>query len=263
MSKLILILSLGILFITNLHAQNSGWSINAGVGLAFPSGKFGSKNIHDSTASFAKTGPAFNLGVDYKLKKNFGLSFLISGQQNNVDTKTLDNKLEAAFPGNEFHSTSNNWFTWEFMAGAYISLPLDKKNKINFTARAMAGILKTSTYKFSQSQRTDPNDTLNLGGGTTTIESFGSYQQPVKSTFTYLAGVGLQYNLDKIISFKTNIDYSAASLSFGRIGYASSSGASLATGTVTGPGGINQTTRSYPKQPFASINWRIGIGINL
>jgi opacity protein-like surface antigen len=197
MWKLFLILSVALFFSTDLLAQNSRCSINAAGGIAIPIGKFGSKNINDSTASFAKTGPTFNVGIDYKLKKNFGLSFLFSGQQNNVDTKTLDNKLETAYPNSEFHSTSNNWVTWKFMAGAYISLPLDQKNKISFTARAMAGILKTSTYKFSQTQIT--NDTLDLGGGT--VESLRSEKQTVNSTFTYLAGVGLQYNIYKIFFF--------------------------------------------------------------
>lgn len=257
MRKIILILSIAILSTANVHAQNSRWSINAGAGIAVPTGKFGSKNINDSTASFAKTGPAFNVGIDYKLKKNFGLSFLFSGQQNNVDTKTLDNKLEMASPGSEFHSTSNNWVTWKFMAGAYILLSLDKKNKINFTARAMAGILKTSTYKFSQTQIT--NDTLIPGGGTGAVESFEYSKQTVNSTFTYLAGVGLQYNLDKIFSFKSNIDYSGASLSFARNGYGSSG---FVLGTATG-GNTSPTIQAYPKQPFASINWCVGIGINL
>src|ERR1700722_7885968 len=257
MRKLILILSVVILFIANVYAQNSRWSINAGAGIAVPIGKFGSKNINDSTASFAKIGPAFNVAIDYKLKKNFGLSFLFSGQQNNVDTKTLDNKLETAFPSYEFYSTSNNWVTWKFMAGAYISLPLDKKNKINFMAHAMAGILKTSTCKFSQMQIT--NDTLIPGGRTGTVESSEYRKQTVNSTFTYLAGVGLQYNLDKIYSFKTNIDYSGASLSFARNGYRSSG---FVLGTTAG-GNPNPTIQAYPKQPFATINWCAGIGINL
>jgi opacity protein-like surface antigen len=255
MRKLILILSVAILFTANVHAQNSRWSINAGAGIAVPMGKFGSKNINDSTSSFAKTGPAFNVGIDYKLKKNFGLSFLFSGQQNNVDTKTLDNKLEAASPGSEFHSTSNNWVTWKFMAGGYILLSLDKKSKINFTARALIGILKTSTYKFSQTKIT--NDTLIPGGGTGAVESFESRKQTVNSTFTYLAGVGLQYNLDKIFSFKINIDYSGASLTFARMSYTSSGGV---YGTTGNP---NPTIQAYPKQPFATINWWVGVGINL
>jgi hypothetical protein len=59
MRKLILKLSLAIFFIADMDPQNSGWSINAGVGIAVPVGKFGNKDINDSTAlSFARIGYA-------------------------------------------------------------------------------------------------------------------------------------------------------------------------------------------------------------
>ncbi len=257
MRKLILILSAAILFTSNLYSQNSGWSFNAEAGAAIPTGKFGSKNINDPNASFAEIGPILNLGFDYKLKKHFGLSFLFSVQQNNTDTKAIDNKLQQAYPYYEFSSTGNNWLTWKFMAGAHVTLPLDKKNKINFTARAMIGILKTSAYKFSQSQKINPNDTANLGSGTVTIESYEADWVSLKTTFTYLLGIGLQYNLNKKISLKTNIDYSAATLSFPRFDYANSGGV-LGTGTPP-----TQTTVAYPSQPLATINWSVGVGINL
>ena len=257
MRKLILILSAAILFTSNLYSQNSGWSFDAGAGAAIPTGKFGSKNINDPNASFAEIGPTLNLGFDYKLKKHFGFSFLFSVQQNNTDTKTIDNKLHQAYPESEFNSTSSNWLTFKFMTGAYVSLSLDKKNKISLTARAMIGVLKTSTYKFSQHQKSTINDTANLGSGTVIIESYGTYRQPLKTEFTYLAGVGLQYDLNKKISLKTNIDYSAATLSFPRFGYSNSGGI---TGTTTPP---SQTIEAYPKQPMATINWQVGVGINL
>ncbi|HLY68141.1 MAG TPA: hypothetical protein VKR53_00345 [Puia sp.] len=259
-----MVFSIAALFTANVHAQDSRWSLTAGVGLAFPLGEFGSKNIRDSTAAFAKAGPACNLGFDYKLKKNVELSFLFSGQQNNVDTKILDYRLDAAFPGYAFHSTSNNWLSWKLMAGAYFLFPLDQKNKINVTARLMAGMLKTSTYKFSQMQTTLPKDSLNLGGGGGLLaESYEFYRHPVSAAFTYLAGVGIQYRLDKRISFKTSIDYSAATLRFARIGNARFSGFTLVTGTTTGPGTVNQMVQVYPKQPFASMNWCGGVEINL
>jgi hypothetical protein len=261
MRKLILILNLVILFTTSLYSQNSGWSFDASAGAAFPTGKFGSKNISDPNASFAKTGPMLNLCFDYNLKKYFGFSFLFSGQQNNVDTKAIDSKLQAAYPDYEFHSTSNNWLSLKFMAGVYTSLSLDKEDRISLTARAMIGILKTSNYNFSQSQKINPNDTANLGSGTVTIESYEADWISLKTTFTYLLGIGLKYNLNKKISLKTNIDYSAATLSFPRFDYLNS-GTILGT-TTNPPNPPTQTTVAYPSQPFATINWSVGVGINL
>jgi opacity protein-like surface antigen len=257
MRKLILISIVAILFTSNLYSQNSGWSFNAEAGAAIPAGKFGSKNIKDLNASFAEIGPTLNLGFNYKLKKHFGLSFLFSLQQNNTDTKTIDSKLRQAYPDYEFESTANNWLTWKFMTGAYISLPLDKKNKIYFTARAMIGFLKPSTYKFSQYQKTNPTDTASLQGNPI-IESYETYWQSLKTEFTYLAGIGLQYNLTEKISLKTNIDYSAATLHFLRYGYSNSGG--VLSGTTNPP---TQTIAAYPSQPLATINWLVGVGINL
>jgi hypothetical protein len=61
----------------------------------------------------------------------------------------------------------------------------------------------------------------------------------------------------KYFFFKTNIDYSGASLTFARIGYTSSGGV---YGTTGNP---NPTIQAYPKQPFATINWSVDVGINL
>jgi len=258
MRKLILILNLVILFTSSLYSQNSGWSFDASAGAAFPIGKFGSKNINDPNASFAKTGPMLNLCFDYNLKKYFGFSFLLSGQKNNVDTKAIDSKLSAAYPDYEFYSTSNNWLSLKFMGGVYTCLSFDKEDRISLTARVMIGVLKTSNYNFSQTQRINPKDTANLGNGTVVIESYEADWVSLKTAFTYLVGIGLKYNLNKKISIKTNIDYSAATLSFPRFDYFNSGGA---LGTTINP--PTQTTVAYPSQPFSTINWSVGVGINL
>jgi hypothetical protein len=159
----------------------------------------------------------------------------------------------------EFNSKSNNWRSWRVMAGAYILLPVDKKNKFSINARALGGILNTSNYRFTQSQSVDPADSAGLGPGTVTISSYSSVFEAVKSTFTYSAGIGLRYNIKGEVSLITDLVYYGASTSFQRSRYAGFWGYS----TTSGPPANTQGPFAVPKQPMATLNWCIGIGLGM
>ncbi len=251
----ILILLLSLL---NLDAQNNRWSVEIGAGAALPVGKFASKNIYDSTASFAKIGPALNLALNYRFSSYFSTTILLSGQQNNVDTKNIDKKWDAASPGNYYQTTSNNWLIGKLMAGITANLPVNKR--LFLSGRVTAGAVKTSTYKFTTIGYTAINDSLNLGPGSspTTITETNA-KQALKWEFTYLIGTGIKYSLTKQVLFLCNLDYSSSTLRFARIYYSN-----LSTGVLTGSGNPPpQAIRALPKQPVSSLNLSVGLAVNL
>src|ERR1700689_2327924 len=235
MRKLILILSAVIFFATTLYSQNSRWSIDVGAGAAIPTGKFGSKNIYDSAASFANLGPAINISLDYKLTKYFGLTFLLTGQQNNVDMKTIDEKWEEASTQKTLiNASSNNWHIGKIMTAGFISLPLDKNEKIYFTTRIMAGVLKTNGLKFSLFQTNNLTDSFYLSDPPTS--SYISEKKSLNWAFVYLAGVGLKYNVNKKIYLLSTFDYSASTLKFPSVSFQTTKSAGGVTIGIEGIG---------------------------
>jgi opacity protein-like surface antigen len=249
--------------ITNANAQIEKWNLSASVGASLPVGKFGSKNIYDSTASFAELGPAINISLDYNLTKHFGLALLLTGQQNNVDTKSIDKKWEEASPGTRVTATSNNWQIGKIMAGGFISLSLDKHKKFYFTARVMAGALKTNALKFSLFQTNNLTDSFSLNNPPTT--SNVSEMKTLNWAFAYLAGVGVKYNVNKKVYLLSNFDYSGTSLRFQDVYYSTTNsiggGVLHVVGTGTPPATPSGITVPYPKQSFTTINICVGAGI--
>src|ERR1700691_5611471 len=146
MRKLYLLFILAPLGIINSFAQNSKWDIGIEAGAAIPLKNFSRKNIYDSTAAFARIGPAINLSVDYKLSLYFRLLLLLTGEQNNVDTIAMVEQWVAAFPGTYFRITGNNWMMGKVMAGVQTQLPLMSAKNLYFTTRLAAGIVKTANY---------------------------------------------------------------------------------------------------------------------
>ena len=121
------------IFLHTTQAQISKWSVSVSIGPAFPLGKFGSKNINDSTASFAKTGFSLNVLTEYKLSRHLGLVLLVDGEENKVDNKAIGSQLEAASPNVTYNVNMDKWKIGKIMAGGSYSTALDKKEKWHFT----------------------------------------------------------------------------------------------------------------------------------
>ena len=210
----------------------------------------------ESLAAFAKVGPAMNFEVSYKLNRFIEASILFCGQQNEVDSKTISDKLSQAHPDSRFTVSSDDWNIGKIMGGINLFLPIDNYKKINVTGRIMAGLLKTTAPKFILFQANFNNNT-----------GFPSYSQTVLNkasldwTFAYSVGIGCRYDFFENFFLRGNIDYSASS--------PESPNAFVKTSatvvTFPNPGDpilVPGTNANLPKQPLNTVNICVGIGMN-
>src|SRR5882724_2289770 len=194
------------LSVTNINAQTNKWSVGIAFGVASPIGKFGDTQIFDSSAAFTIAGPALNLQVDYRLNRYLGFSVLFTGQQNKVDTKMMATKFQKAVYGAFFNISSGDWNIGKIMGGVNLFIPFDEKQKLNLSARIMAGILKTTLPKIEITEAYY-SDSL----GNVALSKFSKEKVPLSWTFAYLAGIGLRYNISNDIFLQAAVDYSASS----------------------------------------------------
>jgi hypothetical protein len=245
---------------TNIHAQANKWSLGIGLGVASPIGKFGDTDIFDSASAFATTGPALNLQVDYKLNRYIGFSILLTGQQNTVDTKTMATKFQKSVYGAFFNISSGDWNIGKIMGGVSFSVQIDEKQKLNFSARIMAGVLKTTLPKITITEAYY-SDSL----GNVAISTFSKEKHPLNWTFAYLAGLGLRYNLSKNFFLLATVDYSASSpeVPYYPVGArAFAPGAYPITGSTVVIVLPNPASPKTFKQPINSLTFCLGTGIN-
>src|SRR5580704_13348952 len=85
-----------LLIFQGVYAQR--WSLSLDGGASFPVGKFGKKDIYDSTAAFARVGPSLQLTADRRIGRHWGLSFSVAGEEHGVNTKAAVSKLTQADP---------------------------------------------------------------------------------------------------------------------------------------------------------------------
>jgi hypothetical protein len=135
----------------------------------------------------------------------------------------------------------------KIMAGVQTQLPLMSSKNLYFTTRLAAGIVKTANYT-SQLIETRVYDSANLFylSGRPTYTTSKYYTTPLKWAFAYLAGLGLQYGLNKQFFLKGCVDYSSATPRFFRIYYYSDFG-----------------VKTFPRQPMNTVAICIGAGVNL
>ncbi|MBS1597052.1 MAG: outer membrane beta-barrel protein [Bacteroidetes bacterium] len=262
MKKLLIILFIVYNGVTAVNAQtNSKWSVGISFGVASPIGKFGDKNIFDSTAAFANAGPAINIDANYNLNKYVAFSLLLAGQQNSVDTKGMVSQFQKAIAGAFFNVSSGDWNIGKIMGGVRLSFPLDDKQKLNVSVRVMVGVLKTSFPKITITE-VYYSDSL----GNIAASQFSKDKVPLDWTFAWLAGAGLKYAITKRSFIQATCDYSASSpkVPYYPVGLRA---------FVPGVYGIsgnpfpvvlpnNNLPRNY-KQPVNSLNVCLGIGFNL
>ena len=263
--KSIFIFCLFCLAFANIYAQpKNRLSVGVGFGIAAPMGKFGNTDLFDSTSAFAVTGPAFNIEGNYHLNKYVGFSLLLTGQQNQVDTKTMVNKYQKAVYGAFFNISSGDWNIGKIMGGVTLSLPLGDKQKINLFLRIMAGGLKTTFPKITVTEVYYVDSLGSIG-----MSQFTKDKVPLKWAFAYLVGMGIRYNLSAGYFLHATIDYSAASPSVPNYPLrtrAFQPGAYAITGNPypifsTTPIVATQNSTTF-KQPVHSMNICVGIGIN-
>jgi hypothetical protein len=245
---------------SNLYAQTNRWSVAASFGVASPVGKFGNTDIFDSTSAFAKTGFAINVEAVYRFSKYFGVSILLTGQNNPVDTKVMRQKFEKTVPGAYFDITSGDWNIGKAMAGVYLTVPLDDEERLNLFLRLMAGGMKTTLPKIKVTE-VFYSDSL----GNIAASQFSQNKVPLSWTFAYLIGVGAKLNLSKTYFVQGSIDFAGASPKVPNYPL----GARVINPGIYGISGNpfptyipNSDNAKDYKQPIQSLTFALGVGIN-
>ena len=222
-----------MLFITVLgNSQDKGY-IALSAGPSFPTGDFGSKDVNNESAGLANTGAIIDLTFAQKFGKTFGLTLMLRGQVNGVDTDPLLKELIVEAPDVSWSPESENWTIGGIFGGLYGSFPMDASGIVTFDSRAMIGYLNA----------TSPQITIN--GNYLGTNFWVGTESSYADAFAYLLGAGVRFNLGTHLCLLTNLDYLGATPEFLQV----------ATVTITG----DYSTNSY-QQKFGTVNVGVGIG---
>jgi hypothetical protein len=257
-----------LLSMTGLRAQHatkslSPWSLSASMGVSFPVGKFAGDNYYDSSQSLATKGLALNLQLGYRLNAHFGIGLLLTSQNNDVNNYAIEQSVDRASVGTVAVSGNGSWKIVKAMVGPAMDLPVGQGGKWNFTARIMAGGLKTAVPTTMLGTVTAySGGGFGSSGGTVSSNSYSyASKMGLSWAFAYLGGAGLDYRIDSRWKFLVNVDYSAASVKLPYLFYRHNfsgtgpGGYSIGPGTTI-PGPLPSNTLSLP---LASVNATLGL----
>jgi hypothetical protein len=236
---------------------HSRWTISLTMGPSVPVGKFASKDGHDSTALFARTGIAANLAISYRLRKHWGLSMLLNGEDNAVNNSAIDTRLETANPGYTVQYDQAHWVVHRLLAGAFGEWPLGKGNRWSFTVGLYAGA--ASTQEPNISNHIYLTDQSGLAGG---YNSYSTYHNGAfRFGFAYEGNAGLQYQVGKLVFLCGQVDYAG---SWVHMPYGSHSLEFVSPTPAVGGSGfpIIVPVPSY-NQPLSAVNITVGAGVRL
>ena len=243
------------------------WTLFLSGGGAFPMGKFGAQQVTDSTSSFAKAGPLISFTVDYRISSQFGLSLILSGQENKTDNKAIASKMEGLRPDVEYAVNVATWKIGRALAGAWIETPLDQAQKWRLQGRLAAGILFTKLPKTIVTA-----GQLFPGGGPLVTEISQISIEDTKSlmAFAWQAGGRLNYSLTSHWTCHLDASYSCASLSIPahyHPGFEHLGSTGVVFGTTVGPGSIPPPPPppaiNNMKLPINTIDLSAGVGFRL
>jgi len=171
-------------------------------GLSAPVGTFGSKAANGlyaenkpEASGLAKVGPSIQLDMDYLIKRPFGISFLIAGQQNKQDNGAFQNDIRESLNTNDhFVVTTNSWQILRILAGCFYNV-IFAGNKLSFRPKVLIGLLKTSipAYQFYD---------------TTSFAYSGNVNMiSLPWSVCYDFGAGLQWHFAKKIYVSADFDF--------------------------------------------------------
>ena len=260
-----------LLFISNCFAQSNkdNGTVSLSAGASMPVGSYAGKNITDPGAGFASLGESFNISYAHLLKHRFGLTAVLFGQRNPVNTKALDSDLsQQQFSTGPISSSSGQpppqptfvtypnwnfekkaWLSGSLLLGGYADLPLSTSG-LSFTPRVLIGIAYTSSPALSGSSLTDTSlITIQQSSG----KAFA---------FAFLIGGGIKYNINQRICFLSGLDlFGTSKIRFKNINET----VTILQGSLNlGNTVIQQASfTADEKQTITSLNLTIGIGLRL
>ncbi len=227
-----LLLSLCLLFIYGIgYSQDKGY-IALSAGPSFPTGDFGSKDVNNEAAGLANTGVIIDLTYAQKFGKNLGLTLMLRGQANGVDTDPLLDELFFQEPNVPWQAESGSWGIGGFMGGLYGSFPMGE-SKVTFETRAMVGYINATSPEITIS-----GNALGQNFWVTTESASGG-------AFGYLFGAGFKFGIGEHLGLLLNFDYLGATPEF------------VDVRTITSLGTYTESTY---QQKFGTMNVGVGIG---
>ncbi len=202
MRKLVLSFVALMVIIFQGYAQDGGKGhIGISLGPSIPMGDFGSKDLDKDEIGLANTGAMLDLSFAYTFKEsNFGITGLLRGQVNPLDTKVVEDELIKQEPSVIWNVKSENWKISSFMFGVFGSFPISEKT--SFDARAMVGFANTNS----------PENTVTGTALGTTI--WVTQKSASAISFAYLFGAGFKFDIGSKLYLLTNIDYFGAEPEF-------------------------------------------------
>lgn len=189
-----------LLFSLNVLSQNASNSfLSFSAGPSFATGDFAKKDLR-ANAGQATTGAFLDIGYGHQFSKYIGATVLLRGRVHGIDFSGY------ALPEGTGASSTMQTGTWKSgtaLTGLYALLPLAPEGGLSFEIKGLAGIQKTS------SPEAEINISVPNGG------SFSGRQESATATsFTYLFGAGLRYNLSSSLALKLSTDYSYSNPEF-------------------------------------------------
>lgn len=172
--------------------------LEIGYGVAVPFGKFESTSVTDSASGYATAGTNLNVMFSYLVGKNFGVAAMISSSANRLNTEGIKNKFETyadKIEGNVSDLHYEKWSTIAYMAGGYVTYPLQKAS---FNLQLLAGYSRT-TYP-------ELNAVIYSKLDSNAVE-VSQYASGVASAFCLNAGAGLKYNISDIMCLCVNANF--------------------------------------------------------
>ena len=196
-------------------------------------GDFASKDADNNSAGWANTGAIFDISFAYKLGEgNFGITALLRGQANFLDTDALTNELFLQEPSVNWAVESDAWSVSGFMIGGFRTFPMSEK--VSFDTKILIGFSSASSPELTI---TDINSTAWV------IQKSSS-----ATSFAYLLGVGFKFSVGNRIYLMTNIDYFGSKPEFSNVE------------TIASDGSIYIDTWS---QSISTINLGFGIALKI
>jgi hypothetical protein len=188
--------------------NHSGFSVGVSVGPSFPIGKFGSRDTSNygagdprsgSVAGWAKTGPAVNISVGYRLNPSFRFILMFGGQENKQDEGTFEKTVYTYRASDSVAGNTERWKIGKIMAGGAFSLPISVSGRLFFQVKALAGLCKTAVpahkYAIFDTEASSGmwDSPFYIGGGSLT-------KTPLPWTFCFQISPGLKYFLTQKVA---------------------------------------------------------------
>lgn len=172
--------------------------LEIGYGVAIPFGKYEDVDVSDSASGYATSGSNLMVMFTYMLNKHVGASAMISSSVNRLNTTGVKERFEVyadRIPGDVSDMQLAKWSTMAYMAGGYVTAPLQKAS-INFQL-----LLGYSRTEYPESEVTIFKDTI--------IDPVVVNQSApnVASAFCFNAGAGLKYNISEIMCLGVNVNF--------------------------------------------------------